>query len=520
MTKLLPCTDDKDKVEKSDYTHNPISTEPNNHHKSKTEKLFGTPLSQLVTKTTRGRSLAGLPPEMIFMIDQYLEPNDVRNVQHTSREFRTTFSGLNKHIIVEDASALLDALRFFSQSKHHKLTFKVTESNVDNSSERLLLESSPQINWSELGSEKLDPAPTSAYGIKELDLSNTNIDDQSLAIILEHAPLLTSLSLSGCKKLSKGMLLTLLESGLLKNLVELKSLDLSYTNIDVESLITILEHLPNLVSINLSGCKIPSLNTLKKLRDSGALENFKELKFLSLYESEIGKEELEILLTHTPELTSLDVSYTELNDNILKVIQQYTPKLAFLNFSGCENIFFNIFPIEENPPHLLQNVKILDMGETKLSYQGLAIICINAPNLTSLKLNWFQVSDDDEYADFIGEEAVEEAFTKVEFIKIMTSTQAAKLQNLHFLDLQNSAIDDESLIAILKHAPNLRFINLENCEALSEDLFFKMDLDMLNRLKNMKELNLNGTQVDYQKLESAIEEFTNDTELPSPTAQE
>lgn len=307
---------------------------------------------------------------------------------------------------------------------------------------------------------------------------------------------------------------------MIEKLEGLQSLDLSYTNIDIRTLIIILKYLPKLISLDLSDCEIPPLDTLKKMRDSEALNNFKELQSLSLNESKIGEKRLEILLAHTPELTSLDVSYTELSDNILKVIQQHTPKLERLILSGSPNIFFNLFPTEENPPPLLQNVKILDVSETKLSYQGLATICISAPNLTSLKLNWFQASDDDEYLAFIGEESVEEAFTKNDFIKIMTSTQAPKLQNLQSLDLQNSAIDDESLIAILKHATNLRFLNLKDCEALFKDLFSKMDLDMLNRLKNLKELNLNETKVDYKDLEDAIEARTVNTEPSNPTTQE
>lgn len=217
MTQFPPCGDNSSKIGNGDDTQQVISVEPDIRHKNITQIASGPSLLQFAKNTPlrteqnrflnhKRPSLVGLPKEVLFILSQYLDPSDGRNARHTCLELYGKLSGFNQHIIIEEPEVLPYALIFFARMKHYKLTLKVTRFSAD---DLPLLERLQQINWEELDSDKLD-APTSAYGVRELDLSNTNINDEGLTIILKYAPFLTSLNLSGCKNFSKGMLIALL----------------------------------------------------------------------------------------------------------------------------------------------------------------------------------------------------------------------------------------------------------------------------------------------------------------------
>ena len=108
-----------------------------------------------------------------------------------------------------------------------------------------------------------DAISVSIYNLTSLDLSNTNITGEELDKFTLNIPNLMILNLRNCKELT--------DKGLFKvlNMIghQLKSLDLSDTNITAEQLIGMNMKIPMLQSLNLSNCK--------ELTDKGLAELLK-----------------------------------------------------------------------------------------------------------------------------------------------------------------------------------------------------------------------------------------------------
>jgi hypothetical protein len=322
--------------------------------------------------------------------------------------------------------------------------------------------------------------------LKELSLSYSSITMKSLNKFLAHCPNLVKLNLSGCKNIND----TIEELQINENLEGLKELDLYGTSITMKSLNKFLAHCPNLVKLNLPGCK--NINdTIEELQIN---ENLEKLKELSLSYSSITMKSLNKFLAHCPNLVKLNlpgcknindtIEELQINENLeglkeldlrgtsitMKSLNRFLahcPSLVKLSLAFSENIYDSN---EELQIENLKKIKELDLSGPSITTKSLNRFLTHCPNLVKLNLVKLDLNSCININDTIEEFQINE-----------------NLEKLKELDLSFSSITSESLIRLLKYCPNLKILDLTDADCFSSE--DEQISEALSKIKTVKGLS-------------------------------
>jgi hypothetical protein len=260
--------------------------------------------------------------------------------------------------------------------------------------------------------------------LRELDLGSSSIIAKSLKSLLVSCPHLEKLVLNNCKNINDSSEEFFLD----ENLRELKDLYLGYSSITMKFLNNLLAHCPNLEKLDLMYCK--NINDSSEKLQFSNLEKLKELNlsFLSI--------NLNSLFAHCPNLVSL--------------------KLGIINSGGEELQFSNLEKLKE--------LELSGSITTKFFNSLLA----HCPNLEKLNLNLSEIINDSN-----------------------EEIQFENLKNLKGLESVNLSI--KFLNSLPAHCLNLIKLSLRSCQNIndsSEELQLNVNLKELYLMfSSMKSLN-------------------------------
>lgn len=232
--------------------------------------------------------------------------------------------------------------------------------------------------------------------INELTLSRSkfksfkNVTDTGIVSITTLLPNLTSLNLSGCYKITDIGVTAIATNYRSKNL---KYLNLSRcTNITDIGVSVIANNLFKLEELNLAGANYPCLTCTKNITDIGIIAiayNLYNLKSLNLSgNNKITKVGLNTLFEskNMLNLTSLNLNgFNYIEDDCVEILVTNLKHLKHLNLSMCDNITYkSAFAIATNLPCLTS----LDLSMcNNITDKGVFAIANNLPYLTSLNLS-------------------------------------------------------------------------------------------------------------------------------------
>ncbi|WP_131793739.1 AAA family ATPase [Legionella geestiana] len=321
-----------------------------------------------------------------------------------------------------------------------------------------------------------------------LNLSNSDIDNETLETLLRNSPNLKHLGLESCKSLDWGALdyevfakMESLSIGPKVNFArlggsakQLKTLNLtiySIRNTDSSIRLNSIETLSLAGLINakelavllegaekLSSLELEMLTIEEGLNPTLSLPALKELR---LSRSSITSQNLSALLHDAPRLKTLflhdckyisgaitcnglhaleelDVSRSGINSQSLSALLHQAPRLKTLDLLGCR------FISEEIACDSLYALEALDVSYSSINNQSLSALLYVAPRLKTLTLR---------HCSYISG-------------KISSISRHA----LEALDASDSTITSESLSALIHDAPRLKILNLRNCRRLLEKI--------------------------------------------------
>jgi hypothetical protein len=321
--------------------------------------------------------------------------------------------------------------------------------------------------------------------IKELNLSNTNIDEPLLKDLLKNAPNIESLNLSECRSIT-GESLADLES-----LQHLKVLNLSGTSITKEGLHLILSKCPFLEELNASSCVSITGEFLANIK------SLQHLKVLNLKNTSITEESLRLILSKCPHLEEL-------------------------NACECRSITGESLADIESLLHL----KILNLSGSSIIEEGLNTILSKCPNLETLDLSWCKSITGESldtieslkhlkilYLSYSGvvEEGLSTILSKCPTLKILylidfqqitgkSLANVESLKHLKILSLSYSGVTEEGLKHLLSKCLNLETLDLSYCASITGE-----SLSKIERLKYLKVLRLLHSPVS-KELQQQIQE--------------
>ncbi len=267
---------------------------------------------------------------------------------------------------------------------------------------------------------------------------------------------------------------------------QLKSLNLSASNISSKELKAILEKCPNIESLNLNVCKrvgqedfpglAPLLSNLHTLSlndcyiDTPGLcaiaEHCTSLKHLSLANCHhITEEGFSALANTKSSLLSLDLegNLTLTGSVLVQIIKKHGQTLQTLNLEGCPSIDQRCY--SSIGQHCLSLIN-LNLARSKISGDDLKAILEKCPNIESLNLN-------------VCKRVGQEDFPGL----------APLLSNLHTLSLNDCYIDTPGLCAIAEHCTSLKHLSLANCHHITEEGFSAL----ANTKSSLLSLDLEGS---------------------------
>ncbi|KAL9658251.1 hypothetical protein ABK040_012510 [Willaertia magna] len=293
------------------------------------------------------------------------------------------------------------------------------------------------------------------------NLQNNNSHNNTLQNNLqkdEISPFLSLLDKISCEQVGSGLILknydiiftTLYACNLtlksiikLEQLIESKKISIVFLRGDKESIPFQLEYYCSIPTFNVEneyicGIRPDSIENINDWYDIGfkfsLLNNFNNLKSLSIKESEIPKEEILIRFKDLEELI-LITSSGEIN---IKFLQQFT-KLTSLTIKFCKILNHNFLPFFINLKKLI------------VTYTSNKINLSNLINLETLAL----CSDDLNDEDFIN-------FEKLKYLKLKNKYNNIKgtcfnyLPNLEYLGIAATELEEENL----KYLTNLKILKL------------------------------------------------------------
>ncbi|MDF1827455.1 MAG: hypothetical protein P1U39_04170 [Legionellaceae bacterium] len=278
--------------------------------------------------------------------------------------------------------------------------------------------------------------------LEVLSLSKKKLPKEHLETLIEACPDLQSLNLSDFTNLDQDILF---EYGLRK----LRELNLSYSNISPTNLIHFLNCARKLHALNLSWCStfikpfnikinhlrnLGNLRTLNLLGSQISLDNLhallasaKHLRTLNLGFCENIRSPLDIDWACFRGLSSLDISELDLSLEDLNAWFAATPQLHTLNIRGCYNLD-ECFQFE---PMSLDALRCLDLSSTDLVIEDLSEFLLAAPKLHTLMLSACTWLDDE------------------------LEWEAGSLPYLRTLDVKGSSISKQNINIFLAAAPHL-----------------------------------------------------------------
>ena len=242
--------------------------------------------------------------------------------------------------------------------------------------------------------ELLDNLPP-LTGLRSLDLSDSDIDDNSLHAGLLRLPELHELSISNCKQLTR--------SPPLEHLTRLRKLFLRHCAFVDDALLQQLAACRNsLEDLDLHGCKGVTESGFALLKHHTALQGL-DLSFTGI--TDAGAAHLETLtelvalelagcnqltpsfvgswLSRLPNLEVLMLKGCKVGDAELVVVAENLKNLTKLNLRCCDDITDDGLSLLINLEWLAE----IDLGHcTRLTEDGMLEVCLRAPSLSKLVL--------------------------------------------------------------------------------------------------------------------------------------
>jgi hypothetical protein len=318
--------------------------------------------------------------------------------------------------------------------------------------------------------------------IKKLIIKNDELSNKSLQELLRENEHLEELYLGGYR----GFELTPLSQ---LNFQTLKKLTIAYPYFSDESLIDFLEKNLDIEELTLTGC---TRIDAKNIKDKTLLT---KLKKLSISNSNLTAELLQILLKHAHSLEELDLGECnnletgQLSNLPLTQLKNLTITDSQLTSDSLQALLIQANSLEKL---YLRHCKTLDKGQLqglKLNTLKTIIIRHSELNAESMQL-------------LLANAELLEELTLIDCNNLHeTELNQLNLKNLKKLLLQNSNLSAQSLQALLKNAPLLEKIEIQNCPNLDTGELEKLNLNQLKKLI-IKSSNL-GSQSVQALLEKA-----------------
>ncbi len=371
--------------------------------------------------------------------NEYLNQKDAGSVRLLCHEIYNKLVSTIRHIKISKAEDFPKALSFFNRVRAHILTLEGCKVNVD-----ALIDSLPSL--------------------QHLNLITLNLTYENLIAILRSAPNLTTLNVGIYSSLSPGIFVKVIKEMGVGALKQLKTVSLSYMQINNADLAALIKLAPNVTSLDVYRCEQLSpgifVDMLKEM-DPGALKQLK----------------------------TVNLSGTKINNADLAALIKLAPHLTVLNVSECEQLFPDIFVdmLKEMGPGALKQLKTVNLFRTEVNKAGLAALIKLAPHLTVL-----YVSGSKQYS-------------LDNFVDVLEEIGPGALEQLKAVDLHNTDINSAGLMRLIKLAPHLTELNVEGCQQLSPDIF----VDMLKEigpgaLKQLKTVNLSYAYINNAGLMALI----------------
>jgi hypothetical protein len=322
--------------------------------------------------------------------------------------------------------------------------------------------------------------------LRELDLDCSSIIAKSLKSLLVSCPHLEKLVLNHCKNINDSSEEFFLD----ENLRDLKDLDLGYSSITIKFLNNLLAHCPNLVSL-----KLWIINSGSEELQFSNLEKLKELEL----SGSITTKFFNSLLAHCPNLEKLNLTSNEIiNDSNEEIQFENLKNLKELVLGNLSIKFLNSLPahcpnliklslrscenINDSSEELQLNVNLkeLDLMFSSITMKSLNRVLACYPNLVKLDLSSCHDIND-----------INEAFQ-------LNSSEELQLNvNLKELYLMFSSITMKSLNRVLACYPNLVKLDLSDCHDIND---INEAFQLNKGLKELKELNFKSSEITTNSL--------------------
>ena len=208
---------------------------------------------------------------------------------------------------------------------------------------------------------------------------------------------------------------------------------------------------------------------------AGSSLKMKKLEHLNISQCKHVKDKglLKILSITGTQLKYLNIGQTNITGEMFALRQHNFSKMENLNMSGCSNL------TDRGLLNLLrsfgQQLKYLDLSDTNITWEGLALYKKALSNLERLNLH---------------------GCTNLT-VRCLKDAISVSIYNLTSLDLSNTNITGEELDKFTLNIPNLMILNLRNCKKLTDKGLFKV-LNMIGH--QLKSLDLSDTNITAEQL--------------------
>ena len=337
-------------------------------------------------------------------------------------------------------------------------------------------------------------------GIRVVDFSNCQLDDELLELLLKRLaqlPSIVALRLNRCQLITA--------EGLAKMTLPdtLKTLEIEETACNDQTAQSLFPRLPaGLRKLSLKGCtEITNVTALCRKKDPDSLqelnlENCHQIRKISFRGMKLRDEGLIRLLQALPDkIEFLDLGgLDQITDKVLQCLARRMPtKLLELSLEDCKRLTAEgLLAFSRSLP---QSLRRLDLTNCTLPSQplkfpsGLAALALNSPSEELLIAQIQNLPKN-----------LEELAIGPLTDKGAQALAGNRLRRLARLDLTDSiAMTDTPFLAIVKECTNLTSLNLRHCRALSKCL------DRLaGKLGNVESLDLCGTSFGDADLSALI----------------
>ena len=229
---------------------------------------------------------------------------------------------------------------------------------------RIVINSS---SGSEFSADKLVEALSSSQinlkHLEEISLEETRetrLSAKDITALLQKAPNVRKVVLSGCKNIAKDEFVGILNK-LQINFEFLENIYFPYTNVSAKDVIALLQKAPNLKEINLINCTGITPNIFTEILNS-----------------------LQVSFEH---LEKIDLSYTKVSAGDVVSLLQKAPNLRKINLSNCPEITPNIFAEILNSLQVsFEHLEKINLSPCNVSARDVIALLQKAPNLKEINL--------------------------------------------------------------------------------------------------------------------------------------